>query len=66
MFEKGFLQDVRHNLWEICPDEGGAVYFPTAPFSKLTQLFRQKKKLYIQSILCYNFLVEVVVYKVAV
>ena len=22
MFEKGFLQDVRHNLWEICPDEG--------------------------------------------
>ena len=25
-----------------------------------------KKKLYIQSILCYNFLVEVVVYKVAV
>ncbi|MFR4634510.1 hypothetical protein [Blautia faecis] len=20
----------------FCPDEGGAVYFPTAPFSKLT------------------------------
>ena len=22
VFEKGFLQDVRHILWEICPDEG--------------------------------------------
>ncbi|MFR3948202.1 MAG: DUF6783 domain-containing protein [Ruminococcus sp.] len=21
MFEKGFLQDVRHNLWGFCPDE---------------------------------------------
>ena len=20
--EKGFLQDVRHNLWDIVPDEG--------------------------------------------
>ena len=22
MFEKGFLQDGRHNWWKICPDEG--------------------------------------------
>ena len=25
MFEKGFLQDVRHNLWEFCLDEGALV-----------------------------------------
>ena len=26
MFEKGFLQDVRHNLWEILSDEGAIGY----------------------------------------
>ncbi len=51
----------------FCPDEGGAVYFPTAPFPKTDITIPSKeKKLYIQSILCYNFLVEVVVYEVAV
>ena len=27
MFEKGFLQDVHHNLWEILPDEGAVASY---------------------------------------
>ena len=36
MFEKGFLQDVLHNLWEICPIEGGVAGYVDRKRAKYT------------------------------
>ena len=44
MFEKGFLQDVRHNLWEILPGWGRGCLFPDSPFFKTDITIPSKEK----------------------